>query len=107
MDLDGQRIYVNVPEEELDSEAVPTPIVSVRCSLIPLPIFFQLDFFGVQFSDGTRFLKSAMNTKSHEFASWKTSQLPVQNFLFQQAKPFFAIIVNLLGEWLLNYGLLG
>eukprot|EP00108_Taenia_solium_P009317 TsM_000271000 transcript=TsM_000271000 gene=TsM_000271000 len=82
VDLDGQRIYVNVPEEELDSEAVPTPI---------------LDFFGVQFSDGTRFLKSAMNTKSHEFASWKTSQLPVQNFLFQQAKPFFAIIVNLLG----------
>ncbi|KAH9286508.1 DENN domain-containing protein 1A [Echinococcus granulosus] len=82
VDLDGQRIYVNMPEEELDNEAIPTPI---------------LDFFGVQFTDGTRFLKSAMNKKSHEFASWKTSQLPVQNFLFHQAKPFFAIIVNLLG----------
>ncbi|VDM16540.1 unnamed protein product [Hydatigera taeniaeformis] len=87
VDLDGQQIYANVPEEELDNEDVPAPI---------------LDFFGLQFSDGSRFLKSAMNTKSHEFASWKTSQLPVQNFLFHQAKPFFAIIVNLLGYWVAN-----
>ncbi len=28
VDLDGQRIFVNMPDEELDSEAVPTPIVS-------------------------------------------------------------------------------
>ncbi|KAM3182117.1 hypothetical protein ACTXT7_013047 [Hymenolepis weldensis] len=82
VDLDGQHIYVNMPTEELDDESVPTPI---------------LDFFGVEFSDRNRFLKSAMTTKSSEFARWKTSKLPVQNYLVHQAEPFFSIIVNLLG----------
>ncbi|VDL59628.1 unnamed protein product [Hymenolepis diminuta] len=82
VDLDGQHIYVNMPLEELDNESVPTPI---------------LDFFGVEFSDSNRFLKSAMTTKSSEFARWKTSKLPVQTYLVHQAEPFFSIIVNLLG----------
>lgn len=29
VDLDGNRILVNIPDVELDSEAVPTPIVSM------------------------------------------------------------------------------
>lgn len=29
VDLDSQRIFVNMPDEELDNEAVPTPIVSL------------------------------------------------------------------------------
>uniref|UniRef100_A0A5K3FN43 Uncharacterized protein n=1 Tax=Mesocestoides corti TaxID=53468 RepID=A0A5K3FN43_MESCO len=82
VDLDGQRILVNMPDADLDREDVPAAI---------------LEFFGVEFSDSKRFLKSAMNSKSNEFAPWKTSKLPMQNYLAQRAKPFFAILVNLLG----------
>nr|CDS34044.1 DENN domain containing protein 1A [Hymenolepis microstoma] len=84
VDLDGQQIYVNMPTEELDDESVPAPI---------------LDFFGVEFYDRNRFLKSAMNTKGNEFARWKTSKLPIQNYLVHQAEPFFFMLVNLLGYY--------
>ncbi len=51
VDLDGQRIFVNMPDEELDSEAVPTPIVSFFNSLLSL-IDFEVLLHHTAFTRG-------------------------------------------------------
>lgn len=82
VDLDQRKILVNAPEEDLDAENIPCHII---------------DFLEAGMDSSKKALKSAMNSKSDEFASWKTSSLELQNFIMQRTEPFFALLVNLLG----------
>ncbi|VDN43759.1 unnamed protein product, partial [Dibothriocephalus latus] len=60
---------------------------------------YWIDFMDAGMDGGKKHLKSAMNSKSVEFAAWKTSPVEVQNFIMQRTEPFFALIVNLFGEY--------